>query len=205
MRGRCFRAGVVTVALATVTALGACGGSGGNADTTGAAAAERSTGATPTAGDDPAAGDPDPIEENPEGTGVTGDTGDADEGGKGQGERDGKGDDRKGPAPEPDDGAEDAPSMGRIGQPAPDQAPAVEDRPFSAEEREYLDGRVPRGADPAPILQAGLETCQRLGYLSRHDPEGAVEALREGEIPGAEEAVPTLCPEHRDLLDRSRR
>ncbi|MCE7081304.1 hypothetical protein [Streptomyces sp. ST2-7A] len=208
MRGHGFRAGVVTAALVAVTALAACGGPGDDAGAAVASGTETAAGATPTTGDGPE--DTDAGDTDPEATGGTDDdTGhEGDEngpGGEGKDEETGKDDDRKGPDGGPDDGAEDAPSMGRIGEPAPDQAPAVEDRAFSTEEREYLDGRVPRGADPAPILQAGLEACQRLGYLSRHDPDGAVEALRDGEIANAEEAVPTLCPEHRDLLDRSRR
>lgn len=72
---------------------------------------------------------------------------------------------------------------------------------LSAEEREYLTDRVPRGSDPAAVLDVGRETCDRLGYLARHDPNGAAAAVRDGELPGAEDAVTHLCPEHRDLLD----
>ncbi|MFD5319724.1 hypothetical protein [Streptomyces sp. NPDC127098] len=71
---------------------------------------------------------------------------------------------------------------------------------FAEEEREYLTDRVPVGADPAAILEMGDEACYRIGYLERHDREGAVRALREGEIPDAAAAVEHLCPEYAELL-----
>ncbi len=74
---------------------------------------------------------------------------------------------------------------------------------FTEEQREYLTERVPRGVDPAAILELGTEICDRLGYLDRHDPEAAAEALRGGELPGAEAAVEHLCPEHAGLLDET--
>ena len=76
---------------------------------------------------------------------------------------------------------------------------------FTEEQREYLAGRVPRGVDPNAILALGTEACERVGYLARHDPEGAVAALREEEIPGADEAVSHLCPEYTELLEEAGR
>jgi hypothetical protein len=70
---------------------------------------------------------------------------------------------------------------------------------FSHEQRQYLTDRVPVGADPAAILQLGTEACDRIGYLERHDPDGVVAALREGEIPDAGDAIEHLCPEYADL------
>ncbi|MDT0344573.1 hypothetical protein [Streptomyces litchfieldiae] len=75
---------------------------------------------------------------------------------------------------------------------------------FSEEEQDYLTERVPEGADPAAILELGSAACDRLGYLDRHDPEAAVTALREGDIPDAEAAVEHLCPEYADLLTEAR-
>ncbi len=71
---------------------------------------------------------------------------------------------------------------------------------FSEEQRAYLTDRVPVGADPAAILQLGLDACDRLGYLERHEPDAAPDAVRDGEIPEAEAAVEHLCPEYADLL-----
>ncbi|TDC24184.1 hypothetical protein E1265_10475 [Streptomyces sp. 8K308] len=71
---------------------------------------------------------------------------------------------------------------------------------FSEEQREYLADRVPRGVDPAAILEVGDEACYRIGYLERHDRAGALRALRDGEIPNAEAAVEHLCPEYAELL-----
>jgi hypothetical protein len=74
---------------------------------------------------------------------------------------------------------------------------------FSHEQREYLDDRVPVGVDPAAILQLGTEACDRIGYLERHDPDGLVAALREGEIPDAEAAIEHLCPEYADYWSQA--
>lgn len=72
---------------------------------------------------------------------------------------------------------------------------------FSEDQREFLDAQEsPRGADPGALLLLGEEACERLGYLSRHAPEAIAEAVEDGEIPGAEEAVAHLCPEHAPLM-----
>lgn len=71
---------------------------------------------------------------------------------------------------------------------------------FTKKEEAYLTDEVPKGADPVAILEEGREACDRIGYLARHDRAAALKALRDGEIPEAEKAVDTLCPEHADLL-----
>jgi hypothetical protein len=71
---------------------------------------------------------------------------------------------------------------------------------FSDDELAYLTDRVPVGVDPAAILQLGLDACDRIGYLDRHEPDAVAEAVRDGEIPEAEGAVEHLCPEYADLL-----
>ncbi|MDT0306224.1 hypothetical protein RM780_04510 [Streptomyces sp. DSM 44917] len=71
---------------------------------------------------------------------------------------------------------------------------------FTEEQREYLADRVPEGTDPGAILELGNEACDRVGYLQRHDPDGVAEAVADGEVPGAAEAIPHLCPEFADLL-----
>jgi hypothetical protein len=71
---------------------------------------------------------------------------------------------------------------------------------FTDEEKEYLTDRVPEGTDPAAVLAAGQETCERISRTAKVDRRAAVEAMRSGEIGGAKAAVTHLCPEHRDLL-----
>ncbi|NJP69001.1 hypothetical protein [Streptomyces spiramenti] len=72
---------------------------------------------------------------------------------------------------------------------------------FSEGQRDFLGAQeAPRGADPGALLLLGEEACERLGYLSRHAPEAIEEAVESGEIPGAEEAVAHLCPEHAPLM-----
>ncbi|MEU0127131.1 hypothetical protein [Streptomyces sp. NPDC006289] len=69
------------------------------------------------------------------------------------------------------------------------------------EQKEYLTGRVPKGMDPAAVLQTGQETCDRLRYLDRADRDIAVGAIVSGEITDAGPAVAHLCPQHQDLVD----
>ncbi|NJQ16087.1 hypothetical protein [Streptomyces bohaiensis] len=120
----------------------------------------------------------------------------ADEGADGSaddtGERDGDGSDGSAPGSGPDgEGAIDEEGA-RDGERVPEVP--VE---FTEDQREFLDAReAPRGADPGALLLLGEEACERLGYLSRHAPEAVPEAVENGEIPGAEEAVAHLCPEH---------
>lgn len=91
------------------------------------------------------------------------------------------------------------------GASSPEPGPADGTRSFTDEEQEFLADRVPEGADPGALLELGTEACERIGYLRRHDRPGAVEALRDGEIPHAEDAVTHLCPQYADLLKDARK
>ncbi|MFI1965367.1 hypothetical protein ACH429_14855 [Streptomyces pathocidini] len=72
---------------------------------------------------------------------------------------------------------------------------------FTKPEKEYLVGRVPKGTDPVAVLETGQEACERIARTARHDRAAVIGALRAGEIPGAEDAVRHLCPEHEPLLE----
>lgn len=71
---------------------------------------------------------------------------------------------------------------------------------FTGKQREYLVDRVPRGYEPAAVLEAGQAACQRLTRTVKVDRKAAVSALRSDEIAGAKDAVLHLCPKHRPLL-----
>ncbi|MBL1066640.1 hypothetical protein [Streptomyces sp. 7-21] len=92
---------------------------------------------------------------------------------------------------------------GMTGRTVPREELTPAEGSFTEEERDYLTGRVPEGTDPAAVLQLGTEACDRVGYLARHDRPAAVAALRDGEIPGAEDAIRHLCPEHTGLLEEA--
>ncbi|MFJ4961750.1 hypothetical protein ACIP6P_04725 [Streptomyces sp. NPDC088729] len=74
---------------------------------------------------------------------------------------------------------------------------------FTEEQKRYLENRVPRGMDPAAVLQSGQETCDKLRYLVKADRDTAVGAIVTNEIPDAADAVAGLCPRHRDLVDEA--
>lgn len=74
---------------------------------------------------------------------------------------------------------------------------------FTAKQKEYLEGRVPRGMDPAAVLQTGQETCDKLRYLVKADRDTAVGAIATEEISDAPAAVAGLCPQHQDLVDEA--
>lgn len=59
---------------------------------------------------------------------------------------------------------------------------------------------MPRGTEPAAILEAGQAACDRIRTTAGADREAAVSALRSGEIANAEAAVEHLCPKYRPLL-----
>ncbi|MFE7354051.1 hypothetical protein ACFU8Q_12805, partial [Streptomyces sp. NPDC057543] len=71
---------------------------------------------------------------------------------------------------------------------------------FNKKQKEYLVDRVPKGMDPAAVLQTGQETCDRLTYLVKADREVAVAAIVTGEIADAEPAVEHLCTQHEELV-----
>ncbi|MFF4835590.1 hypothetical protein [Streptomyces sp. NPDC001315] len=72
---------------------------------------------------------------------------------------------------------------------------------FTEKEKKYLSGRVPKGTDPAAILQAGQETCDRLAATAKIDRDATVGAIVAGEITGAEDAVKGLCPDLESLVE----
>lgn len=112
-------------------------------------------------------------------------------------------------APGGDPAGEDAPDAGPADAetPALPKVPADEITPatgtFSKPQKEYLTDRVPRGMDPAAVLQTGQETCDRLRYLVKADRDIAVAAIVTGEVADAEPAVAHLCPRHQDLVDEA--
>ncbi|MFJ8870170.1 hypothetical protein ACIRD6_30965 [Streptomyces sp. NPDC102473] len=85
--------------------------------------------------------------------------------------------------------------------PAGDLTPATGS--FTKKQKEYLTDRVPKGMDPAAVLQTGQETCDRLRYLVKADRDIAVGAIVSGEVTDAEPAVSHLCPQHQDLVDEA--
>ncbi|MFJ7058210.1 hypothetical protein ACIQVA_10765 [Streptomyces microflavus] len=74
---------------------------------------------------------------------------------------------------------------------------------FTKKQKEYLEDRVPKGMDPAAVLQTGQETCDKLRYLVKADRDTAVGAIAAQEIPDAPAAVAGLCPQHQDLVDEA--
>ncbi|RPK89861.1 hypothetical protein [Streptomyces sp. ADI98-10] len=74
---------------------------------------------------------------------------------------------------------------------------------FTKKQKEYLEDRVPKGMDPAAVLQTGQETCAKLRYLVKADRDTAVGAIATDEIPDAAAAVAGLCPRHQDLVDEA--
>ncbi|MEU9619487.1 MULTISPECIES: hypothetical protein [unclassified Streptomyces] len=76
---------------------------------------------------------------------------------------------------------------------------------FTKKQKEYLVDRVPRGIDPAAVLQTGQETCDRLTYLVKADRDVAVAAIVTGEIADAKPAVEHLCTQHGELVQEAAR
>ncbi|MFI7287798.1 hypothetical protein ACIBRY_14285 [Streptomyces anulatus] len=74
---------------------------------------------------------------------------------------------------------------------------------FTKKQKEYLEDRVPKGMDPAAVLQTGQEACDKLRYLVKADRDTAVGAIATDEIPDAADAVAALCPQHQDLVDEA--
>ncbi|NGN63235.1 hypothetical protein G5C51_04845 [Streptomyces sp. A7024] len=109
-------------------------------------------------------------------------------------------------------GAAGTPSSARPAGPAPspsdggptEKAPESKLKPatgsFSKKEKQYLVGKVPKGVDPAAILQAGQDACDRIGEVAKVDEKAARSAIRTGEIANAEDAIRTLCPTYKELL-----
>lgn len=74
---------------------------------------------------------------------------------------------------------------------------------FTRKQKKYLADRVPKGMDPAAVLQTGQETCDKLTYLVKVDRDTAVIGIVTGEITGAAPAVENLCTRHRDLVEEA--
>lgn len=71
---------------------------------------------------------------------------------------------------------------------------------FTAKERDYLVGKVPKGMDPAAILQTGQESCERIANTADVSTKLAEQAIKDGEIADAKDAITYLCPRYADLL-----
>ncbi|MEU1348738.1 hypothetical protein [Streptomyces sp. NPDC005795] len=106
-----------------------------------------------------------------------------------------------GPAAADSTGPQASPSSEPPKIPADELSPATGS--FTKKQKEYLVDRVPRGMDPAAVLQTGQETCDRLTYLVKVDPDTAVGAIITGEIAHAKPAVEHLCTQHEALVDRA--
>ncbi|MGW8981746.1 hypothetical protein ACWGQ9_03710 [Streptomyces parvus] len=107
------------------------------------------------------------------------------------------------PTEEPADPGASAPAATAEGPktPADEITPAT--GTFTKKQKEYLKDRVPKGMDPAAVLQTGQETCAKLRYLVKADRDTAVGAIVTGEVPDAKDAVAGLCTQHQDLVDEA--
>ncbi|MZE81222.1 hypothetical protein [Streptomyces xinghaiensis] len=116
---------------------------------------------------------------------------------------------RSGAAAGPSAPAEDSKGPDAGGVPSGPKEPVSELTPvtgsFSKKEKKYLAGRVPRGQDPAAVLEGGQEACDRLAFLERRNEDMAVSALILGEIRGARDAVTHLCPRRMPLVEAADR
>lgn len=72
---------------------------------------------------------------------------------------------------------------------------------FTKKQKKYLVDRVPKGTDPAAILEAGTAACARIGTVAEADRKAVISALKSGEIANAEAAVEHLCPKYEPLLE----
>lgn len=72
---------------------------------------------------------------------------------------------------------------------------------FTDRQKDYLVGKVPRGMDPAAVLQTGQESCERIAGTAAASPALARQAIRDGEIADARDAITYLCPKFEILLD----
>ncbi|MFF9554299.1 hypothetical protein ACF1DY_00485 [Streptomyces albus] len=71
---------------------------------------------------------------------------------------------------------------------------------FTAEQKDYLTGRVPEGMEPAAVLEAGETACARIRTTAEVSEKDAISALAAGEIDQAEPAIEHLCPQFAPLL-----
>ncbi|MEU3460092.1 hypothetical protein ABZ721_09040 [Streptomyces sp. NPDC006733] len=71
---------------------------------------------------------------------------------------------------------------------------------FTKQQKQYLTGRVPKGSDPAAVLEVGQESCDKIKFIAKRDPDAAASGILLGQITGAHDAVPALCPEQKPVL-----
>lgn len=94
------------------------------------------------------------------------------------------------PAPTPDEVAE---------EPAPtstyDGRYDIVTGSLTEEQEEFLDQKDLAGNDPAAIVEAGEESCDRLRYAKSVDPDAAISAIIVGQVVDADDAITHLCPE----------
>lgn len=74
---------------------------------------------------------------------------------------------------------------------------------FTEEQEVYADGQVPKGIDPAVIVEAGEEACKKVAWIASVDEKAAVQALADDEINNAPRAIRHLCPEFKPLLKKA--
>jgi hypothetical protein len=77
---------------------------------------------------------------------------------------------------------------------------------FTRQQKTYLSGRVPRGTDPAAVLEGGQEICDRLTRTAKIDKDAAASAIVTGDISmsGAAAAVGALCPGQQPVISAAR-
>ncbi|MGW1466727.1 hypothetical protein ACWCPT_20550 [Streptomyces sp. NPDC002308] len=100
-------------------------------------------------------------------------------------------------------GADAAPAPDTTGPKVPTDELTPATGTFTKKEKEYLTDRVPKGMDPAAVLQTGQETCDKLDFLVKADRRIAVGSIVTGEVPDAAPAVAHLCTGHQDLVDEA--
>ncbi|SFE42153.1 hypothetical protein SAMN05216251_10351 [Actinacidiphila alni] len=71
---------------------------------------------------------------------------------------------------------------------------------FTDQQKDYLVGKVPKGMDPAAVLQTGQESCDRIANTADASPKLAKQAIADGEIADAKDAITYLCPKYKSLL-----
>ncbi|NUW01691.1 hypothetical protein [Streptomyces sp. CAI 127] len=107
------------------------------------------------------------------------------------------------PTEEPADPGASAPAATAEGPKTPSDEITPATGTFTKKQKEYLKDRVPKGMDPAAVLQTGEETCDKLRYLVKADRDTAIGAIVTGEVPDAKDAVAGLCTQHQDLVDEA--
>ncbi|MBW5482507.1 hypothetical protein [Streptomyces bambusae] len=106
-------------------------------------------------------------------------------------------------APDPADSpaaASAGPDAKPTGPVLPDAKLTPKTGSFKDNEKKYLSGRVPEKMDPAAVLQSGQEACQRIERTAKRDKDAAIGSIASGEVKGAKDAIPYLCPEQKPLL-----